>query len=167
VSEKSWNYLALAIGLIFGTVIPLAVVYALKQRGVIPDIYASRRESRLFPFMGAILSYLVGALGLRWIAAPSIVTALMLCYLGNSVILMVISCRWKISVHASGIAGPGTVLLFAVGAGALPFFILLLPVGWARIRLGAHTTGQVFVGALLTIGTTWIQLSVYLKLFRC
>jgi membrane-associated phospholipid phosphatase len=164
-SEKAPNFLGLVvITVTFGTIIPLGIIYFLSKHGVIPDFYASHRETRAVPFVGAISSYLAGAIVLFLAEAPPIVTALMLCYFGNSLVMMLVSLKWKISVHASGISGPATALVYALGVQALPVFVLLIPVGWARMKLKAHTLVQFLVGALLTIATTWIQLEIYLKL---
>jgi membrane-associated phospholipid phosphatase len=78
--------------------------------------------------------------------------------------MMFISLRWKISVHASGIAGPSTALIYAFGVMAAPLLLLALPVAWARVKLGAHTILQVALGVLLTILITWIQMRVYLSI---
>jgi membrane-associated phospholipid phosphatase len=67
-------------------------------------------------------------------------------------------------VHASGVAGPVTALIYVLGVVALPLLFLIVPVGWARIRLKAHTLAQVAAGALLTAVATWIQMGVYLLL---
>jgi membrane-associated phospholipid phosphatase len=85
----------------------------------------------------------------------------MLCYCGNTVIMMLISLKWKISIHASGIAGPLTALVFSLGVIAVTFLLLVVPVAWARLTLKAHTPMQVIVGALLTILITWVQLGIY------
>ncbi len=148
--------------LLFGTVGPLVLVYILSKRGIIPDYYASERETRTIPFFGAALSYLLGALILSSLAAPVIITALMLCYGVNTFVMMLINLKWKISIHASGITGPATFLFYTFGMIAIPFFFLVLPVGWARLRLRAHTPAQILAGALLTIAITWFQLKTYL-----
>lgn len=148
--------------LIFGTFIPLAMIILLSKRGLISDFYVSEKKERTTPFAGAISSYLAGGLTLWLLRASPIVTALMLCYAGNTIVMMCITRRWKISVHASGIAGPTTVLLEGLGACASIFFALLIPVAWARIRLKAHTPTQILAGALVTIAATWIQLRIYL-----
>lgn len=150
--------------LLFGTIGPLILVYLLSRRGIIPDYYASERETRTVPFFGAALSYLLGALILSSLTAPLIITALMLCYGVNTFIMMIINLKWKISIHASGITGPATFLFYSFGLIAIPFFLLVLPVGWARLRLRAHTPAQVLAGALLTIAITWLQLMTYLGL---
>jgi len=165
--ESAPNSLVLAlIALFFATLLPLSMVVMLSRRGIIPDIWASTRESRVIPFAGAILSYLIGAASLLLAGSPAAVASLMLCYVGNTVIMMLISLRWKISVHASGIAGPLTALAYLFGVIALPLFLLIVLVAWARLRLKAHTVPQVVLGALLTVLTTWVQMGVYLPRLR-
>jgi membrane-associated phospholipid phosphatase len=162
--QRPANSLTLVlITVLFGALVPLSIVYGLSKRGVIPDLWASKRETRVIPFSGAVCSYLVGSGALLAAGAPAIITSLMLCYVGNTVIMMLISFRWKISVHASGIAGPATALICSLGMSAVPLLLLALPVCWARIRLRAHTLAQVAAGALLTIVITWIQVGVYLS----
>jgi len=78
--------------------------------------------------------------------------------------MMLINLKWKISIHASGITGPATFLFYSFGMIAIPFFLLVLPVGWARLRLNAHTPAQVLAGATLTVAITWIQLKTYLHI---
>jgi membrane-associated phospholipid phosphatase len=163
--QKPVNSLTLAvISVMFGALVPMSIVYGLSKLRIIPDLWASQRETRVIPFTGAICSYLLGSAALITEESPAIITALMLCYVGNTVIMMLISLRWKISVHASGIAGPATALVYALGVAALPLLFLVVPVGWARIRLRAHTLTQVAAGALLTILATWIQMRIYLFL---
>ena len=163
LSRNTPNFLQiLTTVLLFGTIGPLVLVYILSKRGIIPDYYASERETRTIPFFAAALSYLLGALVLSSLAAPVIIVALMLCYGVNTFVMMLINLKWKISIHASGITGPATFLFYTFGMIAIPFFLLVLPVGWARLRLRAHTPAQILAGALLTIAITWFQLKTYL-----
>ena len=148
---------------LFGSLIPLLAVYYLAQRGIIPDIYASERSTRFKPFLLAMFSYLMGVAALLVAGAPRSVTALMACYLVNAFVLLAISLVWKISVHASGVAGPVTALVFHLGARMLPFFLLALPVAWARMELKAHDLKQVAAGTLLTTGLTWLQMNLYVN----
>jgi membrane-associated phospholipid phosphatase len=142
------------ISVMFGALVPLSIVYGLSKLRIIPDLWASQLETRAIPFTGAIFSYLLGSAALAIENSPAIITALMLCYVGNTVIMMLISLKWKISVHASGVAGPVTALIYVLGVVALALLFLIVPVGWARIRLKAHTLPQVAAGALLTAVAT-------------
>lgn len=159
--QRIQTFLLLAICIIFGTLVPFVMMYQLSKMGLISDFYVSEKEERTKPFAGAITSYIVGSVALLLFRAPVIVTALMLCYAGNTAVMMLITLRWKISVHASGIAGPVTALVYALGMWTAVFFIVLIPVGWARIRVGAHTPTQILAGVLVTIASTWIQLKFY------
>jgi len=158
------SLLFVGISLTFGTFVPLVMMYLLSKRGLISDFYVSEREERAKPFAGAISSYIIGSLVLSLMKAPTMVTALMLCYAGNTLVMMLITRRWKISIHASGVAGPTTALIVSLGMWASIFFALLVPVGWARIKLKAHTPTQLLAGALVTVVLTWIQLRIYLAI---
>ena len=163
LQAKASAPLLIAITTLFGSIIPLVSVYYMVRRGIIPDVYASDRRTRSKPFTVAIASYLMGVVALLAVNAPRSVTALMACYLVNAFILTVISLTWKISIHASGVAGPLTALVFQLGTKMLPFFLLALPVAWARIELKAHDLKQVAAGTLLTTGLTWIQMNLYVN----
>jgi len=154
--------LFLAISSFFGSIFPITVILYMAKKGVISDVYASERRTRTKPFISALASYLLGIVALILFQAPQILVSLMVCYFVNSFVMMMISQFWKISIHASGITGPATFLVHQLGTGMLPFFMLIFPVGWARIKLGAHNLKQVVAGALLAIVLTLIQLEFYL-----
>ena len=56
---------------------------------------------------------------------------------------------WKMSIHAGVAAGTATTLIAVYGPRALLGVPLVLLACWARVRLSAHTTAQVIVGALV------------------
>ena len=85
----------------------------------------------------------------------------MACYFVNGLVLMIITLKWKISIHASGITGPFTALIYQLGSTMLPLLLLVIPVAWARVELKAHTIRQVTAGAILSSMLTWIQMSFY------
>ena len=68
---------------------------------------------------------------------------------------------WKISVHVAGLAGAlavVTVLNGPWGLGGIPVLALL---GWAGVRLGAHSLAQVLAGAVVgaaVVGATLARL---------
>jgi hypothetical protein len=153
----------LLIAAIFGTVIPTGVILYMRKKGIIRDVYASDRGTRFKPFLAALASYLAGMLLLLVVSAPKSVTAIMACYLVNTGVMTIITLKWKISIHASGVAGPATFFVFMLGSAMLLLLLVILPVSWARITLGAHTRNQVLAGFFLTIALTWIQLAIYMR----
>jgi len=120
------------------------------------------RRRRTAPFLVAIAAY-VTALGLVLLwgdTAKPLVVAILGISIGNSLLLMAITWRWKISIHASSVGG-FVALLWLVAvlwrdvpapmlhSGWAALLVLLVPlVMWARVRVQAHTTVQVWVGAL-------------------
>jgi membrane-associated phospholipid phosphatase len=154
--------LLIAITSFFGCILPLVMVYSLLKLDIIKDFYAHERDTRFIPFLWTTLFYLLGAICLILVSAPPAVTALMACYFVNGIVLMVITLKWKISIHASGITGPFTALVYLLGAVMLPLLLVVIPVAWARVELKAHTIMQVTVGAVLSCALTWVQMSFYL-----
>jgi hypothetical protein len=148
---------------LFGAILPLSSTYYLVRKGIIPDIYASDRASRTEPFLWAMASYLLGVTALLYLEAPFVITALMACYFVNAIAMLLITLSWKISIHAVGVTGPITALVFQLGANMIPFFLLMLPVAWARIELKAHNAKQVIAGAVLSTILTWFQMVFYVN----
>ena len=141
-------------------------LYLLARSGATSGIDVPERESRLLPFAMAMAGYSAGSLLLLIMHAPVLLTAFMLCYLVNTAVMTLISLTWKISIHATGIAGPAVILFYALGVASLPFLLLVIPVAWARISLKAHTAMQVVAGFTVTPVITYIQLLVYVSLLH-
>jgi membrane-associated phospholipid phosphatase len=154
--------LLIGITSLFGCFLPLAMVYGLLKLDFIQDFYAFDKDTRFIPFLWTTLFYLLGVLSLIMVNAPPAVTALMSCYFVNGLVLMVITLKWKISIHASGITGPFTALLYLLGGVVFPLLLVVIPVAWARVELKAHTVMQVAVGAILSGVLTWFQMSFYI-----
>ncbi len=154
--------LLIAITSIFGCVLPLIMVLGLLKLDIIKDFYAYEKETRFIPFLWTTFFYLLGVISLILVSSPPTVTALMTCYFVNGIILMLITFKWKISIHASGITSPFTALVYLLGGMMLPLLLVVIPVGWARVELKAHTKMQVTAGAILSGLLTWVQMSFYL-----
>jgi len=149
------------IAIVFATLVPLGLLFYLTRKRIIPDLYASDRDSRAIAFVGVLISYFLGGVALGLTRAIPIVTGLMLCYFVNGFIATLISLKWKISVHAWGITGPLTSLIFQFGLLLSPIWLLVVPVGWARLEMKAHSLSQILAGAMIAIPLTWFQLVVY------
>lgn len=152
--------------LLFVTVVPFLSLYLFARSGATSGIDVPERESRPLPFAMAIVSYSIGSLLLVITHSPVLLTAFMMCYFVNTAVMALISLMWKISIHAAGIAGPAIILIYALGAAALPFLLLIFPVAWARISLKAHTAMQIAAGFMLTPAITYFQLLVYMSLLH-
>lgn len=162
IFENGDVWLLRGITSLFGCFLPIGMIIIFLNNDYISDLYASDKSERFIPFLITILSYLFGVFILLVVKAPAQITALMACYFGNGIVLALITLKWKISIHSSGITGPITALVYLLGTKLLPLFFLLIPVTWARLELKAHSMLQLIVGALLTIFLTWFQMEYYL-----
>ncbi|MCW4050871.1 MAG: hypothetical protein NWE89_14165 [Candidatus Bathyarchaeota archaeon] len=147
----------------FGCIVPMLLAIVMLKTGITSDFYASNRRERYVPFLATLLSYSGGLVSLILMNAPAPITALMACYLVNGIVLMMITLKWKISIHASGITSPVTALVYLLGSRMLPLFMLFLPVAWARLELKAHSKLQVTAGAILSSVLTWVQMALYFQ----
>ena len=122
------------------------------------DMDIPERRDRTYPLIIVILSYFIGAAVLYILNAPILTTILMFSYFSNTLIVFFINFYWKISIHAMGVAGPTTVLIYAFGPIGCLFGAIIPIVMWSRVYLKRHTVGQVVTGALLGFILTTLQI---------
>ena len=151
----------LAICFVFSNLIPIATVLILKKRGIISDLDASQKEQRIFPLMLGILYSGLGFLTLTLLHADALVRGLMFCYMTNTIITIIITRYWKISIHAMGVGGPIAVLWLAEFQYPIPALLILIAVSYSRVILKAHTILQAVAGALLGLVLTYSQLNFF------
>ena len=138
-----------AVSIFFATVVPIIAVVIVSKRTGNEDGDIVRKEDRMVPLAIGIASYLAGTVILYLMDSPRIVWVAMLCYCVNTAVIMLITTKWKISIHAIGCVGPAMALAYVFGwVGGL--LIILLPiVVWCRYILRKHTPAQLAAGALL------------------
>lgn len=158
------------LGIFFITaLIPAAIIIILIRTGRASDADLTNRKQRPLPFALVLLCYLAGGWYLyalsapRWLVLFAVVAAIVV------VVEMFISYVWKISAHlgaAGAMVGFTTWLalnnaligdpLWTVSGAILVAGIL----GWARLVLRRHTLMQLFAGAALGFGCTFLVFSV-------
>ncbi len=138
-------------GLIF-----LYVSY-LKHKRAINTTELVDREHRINPLTFAVLSYAIGYVLLTWFNAPAIVRALMLCYVTNSILALIITRRWKISLHTTSLGNAVMALVYHGGWVMIPAFGLIPIVAAGRVQTQKHDLLQVSAGALLGTVMTGLQ----------
>ncbi|GAB4309066.1 MAG: hypothetical protein Kow0069_07900 [Promethearchaeota archaeon] len=144
------NQLAWAVAGVYAFALhPLVYPLALVATGR-GDVYVTDRRMRFWPMVNALGGYLVflafAGRDLGWDSFPVV-------FLEASVVLtavvVVLSPRWKVSIHAAGNAVPFCALAF-LSPWTLAFTIpLSLLVAWARWTMRAHTPAQLLAGNLL------------------
>ena len=162
-ASVAWTF---GVSLVFFCLVPLAYVAGMVRAGRAESLEVRDRASRVAPLLVGIASYAVGALLLwRTVEGPALplIVAFASLYPLNTALLLLVNMRWKISLHMSSLAGFVGVLLFvaltvwrdlpdgvetALTVATVAPLLLLVPLlMWARVRVGAHTPGQVAAGA--------------------
>ena len=146
----------------FAGILPVLLVFlwikGKKDNGKRIDIDIPERTDRNYPLLMVIISYLIGVIVLYEMHAPLITTILMFCYFSNTLIVFFINLYWKISIHAMGVAGPTTVLIYVFGPAGAIFALIIPVVMWSRVYLKRHTVFQVIMGTLLGFVATTVQI---------
>ncbi len=170
-----------AVSLVFFCLVPLAYVAGMIRRGEAESLEVRRQERRLKPFLVGIASYAagMGVMALAGTTAVPLLVALALLYPVNTALLLLVNLRWKISVHMTSLAGFVSILLFVsltvwrelppgteavlTAVTVAPLLVLLPLLMWARVRVGAHTPGQVMAGALFGLVMPAAELLVIVR----
>lgn len=170
-----------ATGVIIGTVflglIPLLHVGWMWQRGDIRSLEISDRRKRTEPFLVAIATTVLALLVVAGLdlQGEGLLTAMLGCHCLNTLLLLVITQWWKISVHCASVAGamgtlafvhyhvPGAVLGTAgLGRIVLVGGLVLVPLlVWARVRSRAHTAAQAVAGTMLGLAAPYLELTAW------
>ncbi|RDE16325.1 MAG: hypothetical protein C4K47_01720 [Candidatus Thorarchaeota archaeon] len=154
-------FTSVIICLVLMVVAPVSPIVIQAHRGKV-DLDVSAREMRLRFFAFSLLCY-VAAYVVYWWLQCDIMRVLAAAYFGVTSAVMITTLRTKISVHAAGVGGPGTALLFVYGMAALPVVILWIAVVWARTTLRQHSLAQSVGGILIGMAVT---LAVYSLLYQ-
>jgi len=153
--------------ILFAGILPVLLVFGWirvkRNNGLKIDMDLPERKDRNYPLLMVILSYFIGAAVLYALNAPSITTILMFCYFSNTLIVFFINLYWKISLHAMGVAGPTTVLIYVFGPVGAIFASIIPVVMWSRVYLKRHTVGQVITGAVLGFILTILQIHYFIN----
>lgn len=156
-ASSAWAWASLSMAL--AVLLPAVYVLWLVRRGRVSDFDLFHRRQRLGPFVVTIMStsaawYLLqrgqAPLPLRLLTGAGCIQALL---------LLIITLRWKISVHSAAAAGLVVIAWLLFATAALPFVLLLPLVAWSRLRLGRHTLPQTLAGTALgsaVFGAAWL-----------
>ena len=133
---------------------PMLYIIIGVRLGKFSDVDVSRRKERIRPFLFGLASVLAGLVTLVLIKAPKNLQTLLIITAVSCIVMLVITLWWKISIHASSLAGTVTFLTALYGVIVLPAFLLVVLVSWSRVVLRRHTVAQVVAGALVSITLT-------------
>lgn len=164
-SEPLKRLILISVALIFGFMTQIILFLVFRKKGKIVDLDASIREERTTPFFISIGFYFIGLIILIIFQINILSIAFWFCYLSNTLFTILINNHWKISAHAMGAAGPLAAVTYAFGPIVLTLLILVILIGWSRIKLKVHTFPQVLIGILFAFASTYLQILFVVKWF--
>jgi len=141
----AWGLLAS----LFCAILPYAMIWVGVRRGRLSDRHIGVREQRTKPLALGLVSVLIGLALLALLGAPRELVVLVVASFIGGFVATVVNHFWKLSVHASVASGSMVVLVLVFGPVLLATAVVVAAVGWSRVRLGDHTTGQVVAGTVI------------------
>jgi hypothetical protein len=125
---------------------------------------AGREGERKLAFIMCVAGYVLGTIVSFVLRAPLPVKMIFVSYLASGGILALVNSliRFKASGHACGVAGPFVVLLYFWGAKIWYVILTLVPVFWARMRMGRHNPQRVGHGSSDRHGRHSFDLAAFL-----
>jgi membrane-associated phospholipid phosphatase len=139
-----------AIYVVLVCIVPVVFIALMVQRGHITDIHIKVRRQRIIPFIVSIVCTAFCFAILLMLQAPLLIRLFALFSLLQIVVMLIVTTRWQISMHAMASSG-AVVAVFALfgGFAGLLFSPVIALVGAARIVLKRHTLAQVIAGAFV------------------
>lgn len=152
------------ISLVFASVLPMAIIlYWARKLNTDKDI--SNRSDRFTPLIVGIVSYFIGVLVSAALNADMFLTILLLCYTVNTGVVLLITTKWKISVHTTGLSGPVGALILLLGPAGALFGILYPILIWSRVTLKKHTMAQAVCGGVQGFFLTVLEFYLFAVIF--
>jgi membrane-associated phospholipid phosphatase len=128
---------------------PLGYLLWLFRRGIVSDLDVQHREERARPLVFTLAAMLTAVVILRLASAPPALLAVTGAQFAQTALVLIITLRWKISVHGAAVAACIALLIYVLGRQASPALLALPLVGWSRVRLHRHTPAQTIAGVVL------------------
>jgi len=163
ISDSTKNVVIIILSL-FTIVLPILTAIILKQLRVIDSIYMKTTEERKWPFVFTLVWYYMAFQLLAKLYIPQSFLLLMLGAISAIGLSLIITLRWKVSIHMLGIGGligaiVGISHRFQFDHSNLIMLLLIFAglIGFARLKTHSHNYRQVYVGFLLGFLVEWIS----------
>lgn len=149
---------ATAVITVLTAVLPQMLIYSLHSLKAISNISLTERRERIIPYSATCVLYIIAMVYLSRASAPQWLVDMMLGAAVALVAVTLISLRWKISAHLTGMGGLCAfiaVLSTIPGASPAMMWVLIAAVlvsgcvGVARLGLERHTPAQIGAGYVL------------------
>ena len=154
-NDVVWLYILLVV-FINTLLIPVLLFWMMKRLKIIESLHLDSQKDRFYPFAIIGIFYLT-----TWYVFNSIeiFTYLSLVFVLAAILVffaLAINFFWKISIHSMSMGAMSTAVLYLAAVHFIDevwpvylIFILSGLVGYARLKLKAHSSSQVYIGYIL------------------
>ncbi len=147
-----------ALGFVFTSLIPVGLLFVLKDQARLSDIEMSVRSERELVYLLCALGYALGS-GLLLITGASWqLWGLLALHVPNTLILMLLNRRLKVSIHTMVITSLWVAALMFFSGKMAPAGILIPAAAWARWKAGSHSIRELLWGMLVGGALTTIEI---------
>lgn len=143
----------LALAVLTCVILPLFLMVIYQRLGWITSFYLENRKERKLPLLTMGFALLIMGIMLQRLQVATVFYLLFLASAVLTVVLLLISNFWKISLHTSAVSAmAGALFTLAIKAGVDFFWMIMLTVlvagvtGYARLKLKTHNAAQVYTG---------------------
>ena len=154
---------AFGILLVFTVLLPILTAVLFKLFGLIDSLFMKTAEERKWPFILTLVWYYMGFQLMAKIYLPQSFLLLIIGAISAIGIALIITSRWKISIHMLGIGGVIGAIIgishrFQFDHSTLIMGLILFAglVGFARLHTHSHNDRQVYAGFVLGVVIEWV-----------
>ncbi len=147
-----------AIGVAFTAVVPISMLFFLRSRGLLSDLEMRVRSERSLVYGIGAATYGLGTVSLWITRAPWPLWALLALHVPNTLVLLAVNRRLKVSVHTMVLTSLAVAAVWFLGAGWVPAALTVPAAGWARWDAGNHSVKELLWGVLIGAGMTPLEL---------
>ena len=158
----------LLVVLVSTFVLPLTFVPFFIFQRIIKSVQMENNRERLIPFFVTAILYFFCYYLLVRLGAPETITKFILAATTTVLILFLLSFKWKISAHMTGIGGlTGSLIAVSFRLGVnLEYFIIAAIIasgiiGYSRLALEAHKHNQIYLGWLTGLFLTILVILLF------
>ncbi len=145
----------LSVIFIMTVLVPVLLVFLLKNSGMIKSFHLDKREERTLPFLGTGFAFYLAYMLIKSFEIPGYYSLFLLGATLLILIVLIINRFWKISIHMVGLGGLTGVFTamtpYPFGVDQLFVYLTVIIAGitgYARLRITDHSQAQVYTGYL-------------------
>ena len=153
---KSISYLIVLFSA--STLAPILLISGLKKTGRISDYNITFREQRFLPLLVLVAVNALGYEFMKQLHPPRLLTGILLFNAVNTVLILLITLQWKISIHLFTFTSSVALLFMQFGVAALWLLLLVPLLMWSRIVLKAHNFMQTLIGGIVGFTVMVVEL---------